>query len=59
MLEGRASMNSAKRFPVPSIPGSNTSLGRAVGTELMLAGVLALVVQEKRGPAYGIASSAS
>jgi hypothetical protein len=39
-------MNSVKRFPVPSIPGNNTSLGRALDTELMLAGVLALVVHE-------------
>jgi hypothetical protein len=36
-------MNSVNRLPVPSIPGSNTSLARVLDTELMLAGVLDLV----------------
>jgi hypothetical protein len=39
-------MNSVKRLPVPSIPGSNTSLARVLGTELMLAGLLHLVCLE-------------
>jgi hypothetical protein len=56
MLAGKASMNSVKRFPVPSIPGNNTSLARALDTELMLAGVLVLVVHEKRG--YALARRA-
>jgi hypothetical protein len=45
-------MNSVNRLPVPSIPGSKTSLARVLDTELMLAGVLDLVC-----PGSGILSN--
>jgi len=49
MSDGRASIKSAKRFPVPSMPGNNTIWIRPVDTTLMLAGAPACDAHEKRG----------